>query len=362
MRDIVDGLIAWRARGEPFALATVVRTWSSAPRPPGATMAVSASGEVLGSISGGCVEGETYELARQAIESGQATLARFGVSDEHAFASGLTCGGIIEVFIQPVGDQQLPAYDEILDAIKGHRRTVVATVTAGPAAGQHVTMDEAGLTASTAGSDADEILVPRMAALLDQTATEVVNVGELPGPLTSTSVFLQSFAPPPRMIVFGAIDFAAAVAGIGRFLGYHVTVCDARPVFATPARFPNVDRLVVDWPHRFLSSEQVDESTVLCVLTHDPKFDIPLLKVALATPARYVGVMGSRRAHASRLDALRSEGVPDWQLERLRSPIGLDLGARTPEETAVSVAAEIIAASRGATGAPLREREGAIHR
>jgi xanthine dehydrogenase accessory factor len=362
MRDIVDGLVAWRARGEPFALATVVKTWNSAPRPPGATMAVSSTGEVLGSISGGCVEGETYERARQAIESGQAALVRFGVSDEHAFATGLTCGGIIEVFIQPVGDQQLPAYDKVLDAITSHRPAVVATVTAGPNAGQHPIMDETGLTVSTAGPEAADFLTPRMAAMLNQTVAEMLHVGQLPGPLTSTDVFLQSFAPPPRMIVFGAIDFAAAVADIGKFLGYHVTVCDARPVFATPARFPNVDRLVVDWPHRFLSSERVDESTVLCVLTHDPKFDIPLLKVALETPARYIGVMGSRRAHASRLEALRAEGVPDWRLERLCSPIGLDLGARTPQETAVSIAAEIIAAARGATGAPLREREGAIHR
>lgn len=362
MRDIVDGLITWRERGERFALATVVKTWNSAPRPPGATMAVSASGEVLGSISGGCVEGETYELARQAIASGHPTGARFGVSNEDAFATGLTCGGTIEVFVEPVDDQRFPAYDEILDAITSHRPTVVATVTSGHAAGHHVTTDASRRIVSEAGRDITDLLVPRMAAMLDRTATELITAGQLPDPLASSSVFLQSFASPPRMIVFGAIDFAAAVADIGRFLGYHVTLCDARPVFATPARFPNVDRLVVDWPHRFLSSEKVDESTVLCVLTHDPKFDIPLLKVALETPARYVGVMGSRRAHETRLDALRSEGVPQWQLERLRSPVGLDLGSRTPEETAVSIAAEIIAAARGGTGAPLREREGAIHR
>src|SRR5687768_813308 len=164
MRDIVDGLIAWRARGEPFALATVVRTWSSAPRPPGAAMAVSASGEVLGSISGGCVEGETYALAREAIESGDAALARFGVSDEDAFATGLTCGGIIEVFVEPVGDDQLPAFDRTLDAIEGHRPTVVAAVTAGPGAGQRLALDEAGLTASTV--EAADILLPRMEGML----------------------------------------------------------------------------------------------------------------------------------------------------------------------------------------------------
>jgi len=362
MRDIVDGLIAWRARREPFALATVIDTWSSAPRPAGTTMAVSAAGEVLGSISGGCVEGATYDLAQQVIRDGEAARATFGVTDDDAFAVGLTCGGIIDVFVEPVGEQQHPSFDKVLAAVEHHRPMVVATITSGTAAGRHLTMDEDGFTASDAWLEADDMLRARMASMLNQSTTDLVHLEERPGPLASASVFLQSFAPPPRMIVFGAIDFAAAVADIGKFLGYHVTVCDARPVFATPTRFPNVDRLVVDWPHRFLSSEKVDETTVLCVLTHDPKFDIPLLKVALETPARYVGVMGSRRAHASRLDALREEGVPDWQLDRLRSPIGLDLGARTPEETAVSIAAEIIAAARGATGVPLREREGAIHR
>ncbi|RHW26340.1 XdhC/CoxI family protein [Nocardioides immobilis] len=362
MRDILDGLTAWRARGEPFALATVVQTWSSAPRPPGTAMAVSAAGEVLGSISGGCVEGDTYELARHVIKSGEAALARFGVTDDDAFASGLTCGGIIDVFVEPVGELQYPTFDKVLDAIRGHRPVVVATVTSGTAVGQHVTLDESGVVASAAGLKPDDSLVSRMGAMLTQSDTDVIHGGQTTGSLPSASMFLQSYAPPPRMIVFGAIDFAAAVADIGKFLGYHVTVCDARPVFATAARFPDVDRLVVDWPHRYLRTQRVEESTVLCVLTHDPKFDIPLLEVALETPARYIGVMGSRRSHRSRLESLRGAGIPEGQLDRLSSPIGLDLGARTSEETAVSIAAEIIAAARGATGLPLREREGAIHR
>lgn len=362
MRDILDGLTGWRAQGEPFALATVISTWSSAPRPPGTTMAVSAEGEVLGSISGGCVEGETYELARQVIQSGEATLVRYGVTDGDAFAVGLTCGGIIEVFVERIGDLQYETFDRVLNAIKEHRPTVVATVTSGTAAGQHLTLDEDGLSASTAGLEADNRLRSRMIGMLGQSATDLVQAGATTDSPGSDTVFVQSFAPPPRMIVFGAIDFAASVADIGKFLRYHVTVCDARGVFATPARFPNVDQLVVDWPHRYLSTQRVEENTVLCVLTHDPKFDIPLLKAALETPARYIGVMGSRRTHTTRLNALRDEGVPDWQLDRLFSPIGLDLGARTSEETAVSIAAEIIAVSRGATGLPLRESVGAIHR
>jgi len=361
MRDIVEGLIAWRARGEPFALATVVKTWSSAPRPPGTAMAVSAAGEVLGSISGGCVEGDTHELARQVIATGQPQLARFGVTDDDAFAVGLTCGGGIDVFVERVDDVRHPTFDEILDAIKVHRPTVVATITSGPATGLHLTVGDAGIVGPPAALVGEDSVLSRMRALLTRSGTELVPSGPLASPLPA-SAFLQSFAPPPRMIVFGAVDFAASVATIGKFLGYDVTVCDARAVFTTPARFPDADHLVVDWPHRYLRTQRVEESTVICVLTHDPKFDIPLLEVALETPARYIGVMGSRRAHASRLGALRDAGIPDRQLERLASPIGLDLGARTSEETAVSIAAEIIAATRGATGLPLRECEGAIHR
>jgi xanthine dehydrogenase accessory factor len=174
-------------------------------------------------------------------------------------------------------------------------------------------------------------------------------------------VFIESFVPPPRMYVFGAIDYAAAVARIGKFLGYHVTVCDARAVFATPARFPDADEVVVEWPHRFIASAPVDHRTVICVLTHDPKFDVPLLKVALRTPAGYIGAMGSRRTHRERLDRLVAEGVTAEELARLRSPIGLDIGGRTPEETAVSVAAEIVQLRWSGTGRPLSDTEGAIH-
>jgi xanthine dehydrogenase accessory factor len=175
------------------------------------------------------------------------------------------------------------------------------------------------------------------------------------------AVFVNSFAPPPRMIVFGAIDFAAAVARVGKFLGFRVTVCDARGVFATRARFPDADEVVVDWPHRFLSQTTVDARTVICVLTHDPKFDVPVLQVALRTPAGYIGAMGSRRTHEDRLERLREAGLTEPELARLRSPIGLDLGARTPEETAVSIAAELIQLRWSGTGRPLTTTAGRIH-
>jgi xanthine dehydrogenase accessory factor len=179
-------------------------------------------------------------------------------------------------------------------------------------------------------------------------------------------VFVQSFAPPPRMLVFGAIDYAAAVARIGSFLGYRVTVCDARPLFATPDRFPSAAEVVVDWPHRYLQREadcgKLDSRTVVCVLTHDPKFDVPTLSRALRLPQlAYVGAMGSRQTHFDRLERLREAGLTDIELSRLSSPVGLDLGGRTPEETAVSIAAEIIAARSGGSGARLRDLNQPIH-
>ncbi|MEU8472128.1 XdhC family protein, partial [Streptomyces sp. NPDC029006] len=179
-----------------------------------------------------------------------------------------------------------------------------------------------------------------------------------PGGLT---LLVESNVPPPRMIVFGAVDFAAALARAGRFLGYRVTVCDARPVFATPDRFPDADEVVVDWPHRYLRRTTTDARTVLCVLTHDAKFDVPLLKVALRMPVAFVGAMGSRRTHEDRNRRLMSEGLTERELSRLHSPIGLDLGARTPEETALSITAEIVAARRGGTGAPLTGVKTPIH-
>ncbi|MEU8243828.1 XdhC/CoxI family protein [Actinoplanes missouriensis] len=348
MRDIVDGLLAWRASGTEFALATVVNTWRSAPRQPGAAMAVSASGEVIGSVSGGCVEGAVYAAAQEVLQTGKAQTQVYGVSDGDALEVGLTCGGTIEVMIQPAA--ALTAIDEVLDAVTAGRP--VATVTVPDA--QLVVWPDEQVEGTLGDAELDRQAAQQAAGLLAHGRSAIVQACE-------REVFVQSYAAPARMIVFGAIDFAAAVARIGKFLGYQVTVCDARGVFATPARFPEADEIVVEWPHRYLESTEVDERTVLCVLTHDPKFDIPLLQVALHTPARYIGAMGSRRTCEDRLARLREAGVSEAALSRLRAPIGLDLGARTPEETAVAVAAEIVALSWGGSGAPLTDLTAPIH-
>jgi xanthine dehydrogenase accessory factor len=365
MRDIVNGLAAWRAAGLRFAVATVVQTWKSAPRQPGAAMAVNENGDALGSVSGGCVEGAVYDVAREVLESGEARLVTYGISDGDAFEVGLTCGGIVDIFVQPAH----PGIDDVIADIREGAPVAVATVMSGfsRVPGQVLVVrpesTEGGFGTSAAAQGLFTAVAQQGAGMLAAGTTGVIELGPNGEQrMQGVSVFVQSFVPPPRMLVFGAIDFASAVARIGTFLGYRVTVCDARPVFATRDRFPDVDELVVQWPHTYLSSTEVDERTVICVLTHDPKFDVPLLEVALATPARYIGAMGSRRTHEDRMRRLREIGVPPSALDRLSSPIGLDLGARTPEETAVAIAAEIVALSWGGSGQRLTGSELAIHR
>lgn len=360
--DLRDELVAWRKAGTRFALATVVRTWKSAPRPAGAVMAVAENGKVSGSVSGGCVEGAVYELAQEVLESATPKLATFGVSDGDAFAVGLTCGGMLDIFIEPVDDHTYPMFDEVLARIGDEQSVAIATVVRpGPNSGRHMLVDHRSVDGSLGSGDDDEAARFAARAMLTKTAVDTIAGDTVVQGRPELSVFVQSYAPARRMIVFGAIDFAGAVSRIGKFLGYRVTVCDARPIFATPERFPLADEVVVDWPHRYLSSQEVDEETVLCVLTHDPKFDIPLLKVALETPAGYIGAMGSRRTHAERVARLRAEGLPEHLISRVRSPIGLNLGGRTPEETAVSIAAEIISAATGCEAQPLSTLETPIH-
>jgi xanthine dehydrogenase accessory factor len=365
VRDILDKINKWWDAGETFGLATVVNTFRSAPRDPGAALAVSAGGEVVGSVSGGCVEGAVYELAQEVRQTGQPVMQTYGVSDDAAFEVGLTCGGIIDLFVEPVSKERYPELAQVAAAIRAGDPVAVVTVISGPGvvgARRIVRPEGQGSGTLGAGDRLDQAVDDDARGMLAQGLTGVRHYGEHgERRLDDLSVFVQSFAPPPRMLVFGAIDFAAAVARAGKFLGYRVTVCDARPIFATRARFPDADEVVVDWPHRYLASTDVDQRTVICVLTHDPKFDVPVLEVALRRPAAYIGAMGSRRTHDDRLARLRDAGMTEDELARLRSPIGLDLGARTPEETAVSVAAELIQLRWGGSGQPLTGTTGRIH-
>jgi xanthine dehydrogenase accessory factor len=367
VRDILNTITKWWADDQTFGLATVVRTFRSAPRDPGAALAVAGDGQVIGSVSGGCVEGAVYELGTEVSASGEPVLATYGVSDDDAFAVGLTCGGILDIFVEPVSKATFPELGDIAAAVERGEPVAVATVISGPGqvgARRVVWRDIARASGGSlgAGDRLDTAVDDDVRGMLAQGLTGVRRYGEHGERRgDELSVFVNSFAPPPRMLVFGAIDFAAAVARVGKFLGYHVTVCDARPVFATRSRFPDADEVIVDWPHRFLAGVEIDARTVICVLTHDPKFDVPVLEVALRTPAGYIGAMGSRRTHDDRLERLRAIGMTEAELARLRSPIGLDLGARTPEETAVSIAAELIQLRWGGTGRALTETAGRIH-
>ena len=363
MREILPALSAWYAAGVPFGLATVVAVSRSAPRDPGAAMAVGPGDKVVGSVSGGCVEGAVFELAQEVVASGEARLQTFGYSDEDAFAVGLTCGGEITLLVRPVSPATDPVFGEVAESVAAGRPVTVATVTDGPAPRGATLAVWPDRVAGSLGTDGLDVAVTADArGELALGATGLRHYGPRGERREdAVTVFLHSFAPPPRMLVFGAIDYAAAVARIGDFLGYRVTVCDARPVFATPKRFPQGVEVVVDWPHRYLRGTDTDARTVICVLTHDPKFDVPLLEEALRRPAAYIGAMGSRRTHDDRMKRLVEAGLTDRELARLRSPVGLDLGARTPEEVAVSVAAEIVALRWGGTGAPLAATAGAIH-
>jgi xanthine dehydrogenase accessory factor len=361
MRDVMDQLEGWWKNGQSAALATVVGTFRSAPRQPGASMLVGPDGEAVGSVSGGCVEGAVYELGEQVLGDERPVLQRYGVSDDDAFAVGLTCGGILDVFVEKVDQDSYPQLGAVADALRDGSPVAVATVVSGPAErlGKRLIVWPTRVDGSTGSARLDDAIRDDARGLLDSGRNGTVTYG-VDGQRRGEglSVFVESFAPPPRMIVFGAIDFAAAVARIGNFLGFRVTVCDARPVFAT--------EVVVEWPHRYLAAEaeagRIDRRTVLCVLTHDPKFDVPLLEVALRLPeVAYIGAMGSRRTHDDRIERLRERGLTEAEIARMSSPIGLDLGARTPEETAVSIAAEMIAQHWGGDGRRLAEREGPIH-
>jgi xanthine dehydrogenase accessory factor len=365
VRDVSPELESWWRSGATAGLATVVATWKSAPRQPGAAMLVGPDGSAVGSVSGGCVEGAVYDLAAEARETLRPVLQRYGVSDDDAFAVGLTCGGIIDVFVEPVSRTSFPELGDVLADIRAGRPVAVATLISGPDPGRvgaRLVVRPDSVAGSMGSARLDDAVRDDARGLLEQGSTGTLHYGpDGERRKDELAVFVASYAPKPRMIVFGAIDFAAAVARVGAFLGYHVTVCDARPTFATRKRFPDAEEVVVAWPHRYLAETPVDERTVVCVLTHDPKFDVPLLQVALRLPLAYLGAMGSRRTHDDRVHRLKELGFTDEDLARLHAPIGLDVGARTPEETAVSIAAEIVASRWGGSGAQLRHTSGPIH-
>lgn len=358
MDTVAETVSRWRAEGIPCALARVVGTGGSAPLATGTAMAVAETGELIGGVSGGCVDGAVYSLCQEVMADGRPASAVFGPDGDELLAVGPTCGGSLEVYVEPVPAHGGHAVDRVTAALGEGRPVVITTVLDGPRAGEWTVVVG---TPPTEDDDEDaqhpDDLSParaRAAEMLGRSGTAVVDSA-------AGRVFVQSLAR-PQLLVFGATAFAEALATFGHLLGYRVTVCDARPVFSRPERFPTAAEVVRCWPHEFLRRTRVGPGTAICVLTHDPRFDIPLLAEALRTDAGYIGAMGSRRTHSERLALLREAGVAESELGRLRSPIGLDLGARTAAETAVSIAAELVAHHRGGTGAPLTGLDVAIHR
>ncbi|MEV5614086.1 XdhC/CoxI family protein [Streptomyces sp. NPDC052225] len=357
MRQVIEQAAVWQAAGVRFAMASVVGAWGSAPHPVGTSMLVAEDGRIVGSVSGGCVEAAVCAVAEEVLRRGGSARESYGVSGDDPFAVGLTCGGTIEVVVRDVTGE-LPLARVARDVAA---RVPVALVTPldGPGA---LAVGTAGRTGTLGDPRLDRAAADAAEGLLARGGSGVVRAGGADcGP--ERDLLVQSFGAAPRLLVFGAVDFARPLVRMGSLLGYRVTVCDARAAFATSARFPAADEVVVEWPHRWFAAhaDLVDASTAVCVLTHDAKFDVPLLALALRGRAGYVGAMGSRRTHEDRLVRLRESGLDAAALGRLRSPIGLDLGGHGPEETAVSVLAEIVAVRRGGSGRPLTELSGPVH-
>jgi xanthine dehydrogenase accessory factor len=320
VRDLLPTLLRWHADGRRAAIATVVERRGSAPRDPGASLALNDLGEIAGSVTGGCVEPSVIREAQDVLAGEPARLREYGIADDEAFEVGLACGGTVGILIAPLDLSLVPALDE---AVRADRAVALTMAAAGSGLGAQTLVEE------PAGA---------VEALLDAGESALADVG-------GETVFVHSLTPRPAMYVFGAIDHAAAVTRVGRLLGYRVTVCDARAAFVTPERFPDADELVVEWPDRFLERAPVDARTAICVLTHDEKFDVPALVAAVATPAVYIGAMGSKKTTEDREERLRAAGLDDAAIGRIHAPIGLAIGARSPEEVAVAIGAELVEAT-----------------
>lgn len=316
MREVLDELREWTKAGEEIALATVVETWGSSPRPLGSKMVVTRSGKMAGSVSNGCIEGAVFEEAQKVLKAGKAKVAAFGVADDVAFEVGLACGGHIEVFVQPLG----PVHERLIEMLQ---RNVPATLRTNLVTGEAELVEGAPSGSELARRDGD--------------------------------VFVEPFRRPAHLIIIGAIHIAIPLHRLAKLMGYRVTLVDARAKFATRERFPEADELIVAWPDEAMARLEIDNSSYVVILTHDPKFDLPALRSVLGKQAGYIGAIGSRKTNQNRFDALRAEGFTEDQIARVHGPIGLDLGGRGAEETALGILAEITATRFGGTGSAMRE-------
>jgi xanthine dehydrogenase accessory factor len=341
MRNLLPQLEHWRGQGKQVALATLVQINGSAPQPLGARMAVADSGEMLGSVSGGCVEGAVAQEALAVLAAQEPRLVEYGIADELAQSVGLACGGQIGVFIEPWpgGDPLIVAYEQ---ALRDARMVALATVVRGPTRGCRLLVRPNRQTQGTLGSQGiDHLTTGRATTLMTLQRSDLVTYTEQGEP---AAVFIDVQPPPPKLVIVGAVHIAIPLITFAQVLGFHTIVLDARSAFATPARFAHADRLQIGWPADALAELGVDEATYFVVLTHDEKIDDPALLYACRSPARYVGALGSRRTHARRVARLAEQGLSAGEIARIHAPIGVAINARKPEEIAVAIAAELVAA------------------
>ena len=357
MRDVLPQIREWVGQGRHVALATVVRTWGSSPRIPGSKMAVCATGEMIGSVSAGCVEGAVVEEALKVLKLGRPTLLHYGVADDTALEVGLACGGEIDIFVEPLAPLLAPgpqggpsAFDLLAHAIERGTPTVRLTVIRGPQAwvGHTLLMQQDGTALGSAAGELREALLPEARAALSAIASEPKSV-HVAG--QEVEVFVESQLAPPTLAIIGAVHIAVELSQLAKVLGYRVLVIDPRRAFGTRERFPHVDVVSNLWPDKALAEEGLTPAAAVAVLSHDPKIDDPALVAALPSPAFYVGALGSQRTQRLRRERLRASGVSEEHLARMRAPIGLDLGGRSPAEIALSIMAEIVAVRSGSSSA-----------
>ena len=378
MRDLFPDIDRWRQQNQEIALATLVGVRGSAPRPAGARQCVTRGGKVAGSISGGCVDGDVLERALQVLNDVQPVLANYGIADELSLEVGLSCGGSIDVLIEPFAADEV--WRAVRDAIESCRPVVLAIGLEPDALlGRKLAIFEGVPCVGSIDPELDAALVEAGQRLLREGGTRqsvlpwpaaeaggaaraseatALGIGARAG---EARVFLEAFAPPPRLYVVGATHTAIPLCRMARQLGFRVSVIDPRSTFATEERFPDADELILAWPDEALDAASLDAHSSVLTLIHDPKFDIPALEHALRSPARYIGALGSRATHQARRARLRERGFSDDDLARIRAPIGLDLGARTPEEIALAILAEVVAVRHDRGGGALRERRAPIN-
>lgn len=338
MQEVIQDIERWRTAGEPIALATVIQTWGSAPRKAGAKMAVTPSGQLSGSVSGGCVEGAVYEEAVAALANGRAKLLSFGVADETAWEVGLACGGSIQVLVQGLNEE---IYTAVHQLIADERAGAVATVIGGDEAllGRQFYLDSTGHTVGDMPEAVAADLRPLVRRAIQQGLTQRLRVGEL-------DIFVDVLMPPPQLVMVGGVHIAVALAHLAKGLGYRTIVVDPRRAFGSEERFPHADQLIAQWPAKAFAQIRLNENTAVALLTHDPKIDDPALQVVLNSPAFYIGALGSTKTHAKRVERLREAGHDEAAIGRIYGPIGLDINAQTPEEIALSVLAQVVQVRR----------------